>query len=170
MLRSLYGSDSDPLLDRCCISAVSQRAGAVIDNVGKAAISPYASPTYIHSRRNAYTEVGGGFPMQWDPLASTTTQARLGAESRYPLSEQVSLLANIEGVYRVESVDSRGTGQVLGLNRFDIGDVACQRAWLRAAAGMEARIGTGTLTFLLNGTTAGNANAVWAYANYRVPF
>ncbi len=153
------------------VAALRLRVDAVDAlNVGKAAISPYASLTYIHSRRNAYTEVGGGFPVQWDALTSITTQGRLGAESRYPLSEQVSLLGNMEMVYRVESADSRGTGQVLGLSRFDAGNVAYQRAWLRAAAGVEARVGTGTLTFMLNGTTAGNVNTLWAYANYRVPF
>lgn len=138
--------------------------------LGATTISPYASLTYIRSLREGYTEAGGGFPARWSRAAADTTQARVGADSAYPLNDRSRLLGRLEGVVRVAGSADGGSGQVLELNSFYFGGQRQQRAWLRASAGVEAQLGSGVATFMVNGTTEGNAASLWAHANYRIAF
>lgn len=72
------GSEVACLRTAIALPARSARCADAVDalNLGKIAISPYVSLTYLHRRRQGATD-GGGFPVYWDSLASTTTQARV---------------------------------------------------------------------------------------------
>lgn len=153
------------------VTALRARLDAVDAlRLGAAAISPYVSLTYIHSLREGYTETGGDFPARWNSAAADTTQARLGADSTYPLNDRFRLLGRLEGVVRVAGSADGASGEVLELNSFYLGTLRQQHAWLRAGAGVEAQLGPGVATFMVNGTTEGNAASLWAYANYRIAF
>lgn len=151
------------------VTALRARLDAVDAlRLGATDISPYASLTYIHSVREAYTENGGGFPARWDRATADTTQARVGADSACRLNDGARLLGRLEGVVRVAGSTDGASGQVLELNDFYFGSLRQQRAWLRAGAGIEAQLGPGVATFMVNGTTEGNAASAWAYASYRI--
>ena len=137
---------------------------------GAVRISPYVSATHYKTKVDGYTEEGGGFPVQWHARSQKNTLLRLGADAAHALNEQWTLMGRLEGVQRVERRSVNATGQVLGLNAFDIQGLTYKRHWARAAVGVEGKVGKGALTLMLNASTETNGPAHWLNASYRVAF
>ncbi len=137
---------------------------------GKAAVSPYISLTQLNTKRKGYTESGGSFAVQWDEAKSRSTQLRVGADGVYALRQGIDLLSRLEGLHNGQGTVTGASGQVIGLNAFSGASLQQRRTSLRAGAGVDAKVGPGTASFMLNATTQGAQPSLWAYAHYAVAF
>lgn len=134
------------------------------------ALTPYTSVSYFRSRVDGYTETGGGFPVRWNERTEETTEARVGVDAVYALSEGTRLLGRLEAVHRLEGHSNRASGTILGLGNFEFAGMNYQRDWWRAGIGVESKVGPGVASVMINGTTENNGAAYWAFASYRVNF
>jgi probable HAF family extracellular repeat protein len=139
--------------------------------LGQADFSPYADLSYARANLDAYTEIGGGFPAQFNARHENITELRLGINARYPLnSSSVRLIGMLEAAHRFEKHGARTSGQMIGLFPFDLDGLSYRQNWLRAGAGVEGRIGQGLATLMLNGTTHGEMPSAWLMASYQLAF
>ncbi len=138
--------------------------------LGKTDFTPYASMTWYRDRIDGYTETGGGFPVQWHARTLRSSQARLGIDGVYPLTDRIRLLGRVEGVHRSVDSGNNASGQILGLSGFDLAGPSFKRDWLRAGLGAEGEVGPGVASVMVNGTTEGSTPSTWIYASYRMVF
>ena len=138
--------------------------------LGKTDFTPYASMTWYRDRIDGYTETGGGFPVQWHARTLRSSQARLGVDGVYPLTDRIRLLGRVEGVHRSVDSGNNASGQILGLSGFDLAGPSFKRDWLRAGLGAEGEVGPGVASVMVNGTTEGSTPSAWIYASYRMIF
>lgn len=129
--------------------------------------TPYTSLTYSRSDMEGYTEHGGGFPIRWDKRKDDSTQLRLGLDTTHRMNDRFNLLARIEAVHRMETEGSKASGQIIGLQSFELPGIAYQQNWLRAYVGAEGVAGPGRASITLNGSTEGSTPNAWLYASYR---
>lgn len=137
---------------------------------GDVSLSPYADVSYARTRIDGYTEGGGGFPAQFDARTEKSTEARIGADAAYALSADFKLLGRLEGVHRFEKTGVNTSGTVLGLSSFDFPGTRQKRDWLRAGVGVDAKVGSGLVSAMLNVTTQGAAPSYWLNLSYQVVF
>lgn len=129
--------------------------------------TPYTSLTYSRSDMEGYTEHGGGFPIRWDKRKDDSTQLRLGLDATHRMNDRFTLLARIEAVHRMETEGSTASGQIIGLQSFELPGIAYQQNWLRAYVGAEGAAGPGRASITLNGSTEGSTPNAWLYGSYR---
>jgi outer membrane autotransporter protein len=135
-----------------------------------AGFTPYADLSYIQARVDAYTETDGGFPARFDGRTESATQLRLGINAIRPLSDSVRLLGTLEGVHQFNDQGENTTGQVLGLFTFELPGPQYKQNWLRAGIGVDAKLGAGTASLMVNATTEGQDASYWLSASYRLAF
>ena len=133
-------------------------------------LTPYTSVTLSRSHIAAYTETGGGFPVQWDSRTEYSLQGRLGLDGIYAVKSSINLLAHLEAAHRFEQHSSGVEGQILGLNRFNIEGNNYRQDWLSAGIGLDGNLGKGVASIMLNATTESQAPSSWLYASYRLTF
>ncbi|MBN9422678.1 MAG: hypothetical protein BGO63_02550 [Candidatus Accumulibacter sp. 66-26] len=137
---------------------------------GNTSVTPYTSVTYIRTKVDAYRETGGAFPANWNSRTEDSTEARLGLDVVHHLDDKLDLLGRLEGVHRFNDTGATASGDVAGLYGFSLPGQHYKRDWLRAAVGVEGRIGGGMGSLMLNGSTQGNATEYWLAASYRMDF
>jgi len=82
----------------------------------------------------------------------------------------VEFVANIEGVHRFTSSADSTTGEIIGIGSFDLDGQDFRQNWLKGGVGLEAKIGQGKGSLMLNGTTRGEAASAWLAASYQMAF
>lgn len=137
---------------------------------GNTSITPYTSLTYTSTKMDAYRETGGAFPANWNSRTEDSTEARLGLDAVYRLDDKLNLLGRLEGVHRFNDTGATASGDVAGLYGFSLPGQNYRRDWLRAAVGIEGRVGGGTGSLMLNGSTQSSATTYWLAASYRIDF
>jgi probable HAF family extracellular repeat protein len=133
-------------------------------------MTPYTSLTYAHSRMDAYTETGGGFPARFDESTDHATVWRLGVDGVTPLNDQFRVLTRGEVAYRFEDKTAGTTGEIIGLSGFSFDGQDTDRVWLRGGVGAEFDVAGGTATFMLNASTQGNDPSLWVKTAWKVSF
>jgi probable HAF family extracellular repeat protein len=137
---------------------------------GGTTFTPYADLSYSRTRIDGYTETGGGFPARFDASTDEATEARLGVDAAYPLSSRATLIGRLEAAHRFESTGASTSGTVLGLMDFSFPGQSHERDWLRAGAGVDAKVGPGTASAMLNITTEGAVPSYWLTLFYQIAF
>jgi probable HAF family extracellular repeat protein len=133
-------------------------------------ITPYTALLYISSHTGSYTEHNGGFPVEWASNNQHSTQARLGVDGVYDLTDSVKLLGRVEGAHRFDSESNGADGEILGLSSFNLDGQHYKQNWMRFGAGVEVGVGKGTFSLTGNATTEAETPRYWASVSYRVPF
>ncbi len=136
--------------------------------LGPVAMTPYVSYTWIESKLNGYTEVGGGFPVQWNARSDTAQLLRLGQDAQWQFNEQWKLTGRLEYVQRMQQDNPMVTGRIVGLSGFGFDANQKQNEWARVGLGGEYRLSaTSTLSTTLNATTEkADAPDVWLNVAY----
>jgi hypothetical protein len=135
-----------------------------------AGFTPYADVSYIRAAVDPYTEIGGGFPAHFDARSDSATLLRYGINAIRPLTDSVRLLGTLEGVHQFNDQGSGATGQVLGLFTFTVPGPQYKQNWMRAGVGLNAKLGGGTASLMVNATTEGQDPSYWISASYRIAF
>lgn len=133
-------------------------------------LTPYTSLTYAHSRMDAYTETGGGFPARFDASSDHATIWRAGIDGVTPLNDQFRVLTRGEVAYRFEDKTSGPSGTIIDLSDFNFGGQDTDRVWLRGGVGAEFDVAGGTATLMLNVSTQGNDPSLWVKSAWKVAF
>lgn len=135
------------------------------------ALTPYGSLTALHTHIDAYTETSSGFPAHWNQRTDHSNIFRPGLDGTRPVaSGRATLLGRLEGAWRNERKSTNSTGQMLGLDNFDLPGTNYRRSWLRVGEGAEGRLAGGTASLMLNGTTQGGNPNYRLSASYRLNF
>ena len=95
---------------------------------------------------------------------------RIGVDLVSPLKANLNMLWRLEQAYRFERQATNATGQILGLSGFQLPGQNYRPNWMRAAVGIEGKLGEGTGSLMLNATNQGGSPAYWLAASYRVDF
>lgn len=133
-------------------------------------LSPYGELSYSRACLDGYSETGGAFPASFGKLCSDSTELRYGIDAKMPLNDTFRLIGTLEGVHRFEGTGSNVTGQIIGLQTFDLGAEEYKQDWLRAGAGFELDVAGSTLSVMGNLTTQGQSSNAWIAANWRMSF
>lgn len=132
--------------------------------------TPYAMLSYAHSKMDAYSETGGGFPSSFDAVKDHATVARIGVDMVHGLNDDIRLLGKAEASYRFEKETSGTSGSINGLSSFAFDGQDVDQFWVRAGAGAEFDIGGGTASLMVNVTTEGDDPNVWLRSGWTVKF
>ncbi|MDP1658234.1 MAG: autotransporter domain-containing protein [Methylotenera sp.] len=138
--------------------------------LGNTQLTPYADLSHIEARTDAYTETGGGFPVQFNARTDRATDLRLGMNSVLPVAEQVRVVGTLELAHRFQDTQASTSGQVIGLFGFNLTGADNKQTWLRAGVGVEGKLGKGTGSLMLNATTEGAAPTAWLATSYQMEF
>jgi probable HAF family extracellular repeat protein len=137
---------------------------------GGLSLSPYTSLTHYRTSLKAYTESGGGFPVAWNARAENATEARLGADATWRANDGLTLLGRLEGVRRLNRQGGGVSGTLIGPGGFSFENAgqAGKQNWLRTGLGLDAKLGAGTASAMLNLSTDSEGPKRWASASYRI--
>lgn len=135
-----------------------------------AELSPFVDFSYVKSTLDAYTETGGGFPMQWDAREEKATEWRLGVNASLPTASGMRLLAGLDAVHRREKTGAATSGEIVGLFPFQVAGAPLKRDWVHAVVGVESPLAGGVAALSINATTQGEAPNGWLAANWQRAF
>jgi probable HAF family extracellular repeat protein len=133
-------------------------------------LTPYASLTYAHSKLEAYSETGGGFPASFDAVKDHSTVIRAGVDGVHRLDNNIRLLARAEAAYRFEDETAATSGTITGLSGFNFAGQNTNQFWLRGGLGAEMDVAGGTASLNVNVTTQGDDPTVWIRSGWKVTF
>jgi uncharacterized protein YhjY with autotransporter beta-barrel domain len=133
-------------------------------------LTPYASLTYAHSKLEAYSETGGGFPASFDAGQDHSTVIRAGVDGVHRLDNNIRLLARAEAAYRFEDETAATSGIITGLSGFNFAGQNTNQFWLRGGLGAEMDVAGGTASLNVNVTTQGDDPTVWIRSGWKVTF
>ncbi|MCS4242566.1 putative HAF family extracellular repeat protein [Rhizobium sp. BIGb0125] len=133
-------------------------------------LTPYASLTYAHSKLDAYSETGGGFPASFDAVKDHSTVIRAGVDGVHRLDNNIRLLARAEAAYRFEDEAAATSGIITGLSGFNFAGQNTNQFWLRGGLGAEMDVAGGTASLNVNVTTQGDDPTVWIRSGWKVTF
>jgi probable HAF family extracellular repeat protein len=133
-------------------------------------LTPYASLTYAHSKLDAYSETGGGFPASFDAVKDHSTVVRAGVDGVHRLDNNIRLLARAEAAYRFEDETAATSGTITGLSGFNFAGQNTNQFWLRGGLGAEMDVAGGTASLNVNVTTQGDDPTVWIRSGWKVTF
>jgi probable HAF family extracellular repeat protein len=133
-------------------------------------LTPYASLTYAHSKLDAYSETGGGFPASFDAVKDHSTVIRAGVDGVHRLDNNIRLLARAEAAYRFEDETAATSGIITGLSGFNFAGQNTNQFWLRGGLGAEMDVAGGTASLNVNFTTQGDDPTVWIRSGWKVTF
>lgn len=141
-------------------------------NVASTGISPYVDLSYTKSHLDSYTEKGGSIPANFDARSDDQTEARLGFNTQTPLpfATSYNLITNLEAAHRFEKNGAGVNGEVEGYFAFNLPGEDVTNDWLKAGAGIEGEIGSGTFSLMLNGTTQSEMPNFWVATSYQLAF
>jgi probable HAF family extracellular repeat protein len=132
--------------------------------------TPYTSLTYAHSKLDAYTETGGGFPASFNSTSDHSTVVRAGIDGVHALNNDIRLLARAEAAYRFENETAATSGTITGLSGFSFAGQDTNQFWLRGGLGAEVDVAGGTASLNVNVTTQGDDPTVWVRSGWKVKF
>ncbi|MDO5895694.1 autotransporter domain-containing protein [Agrobacterium sp. Azo12] len=133
-------------------------------------LTPYASLTYAHSKLEAYSETGGGFPASFDAVKDHSTVVRAGVDGVHRLDNNIRLLVRAEAAYRFEDETAATSGIITGLSGFNFAGQNTNQFWLRGGLGAEMDVAGGTASLNVNVTTQGDDPTVWIRSGWKVTF
>lgn len=141
-------------------------------DLGKTAFTPYVSQTHLVSKMDGYTEAASAFPVHWKASSDRTSTSRIGLDAVHTVNARLTLLGRVEGAHRHEDHGSAVEGEILGAGgtAFNLEGRSYKQQWIRTGAGLEALLGKGTATLMLNGTTEGEDASYWLTAGYQIRF
>ncbi|OHE00866.1 MAG: hypothetical protein A3K14_04570 [Sulfurimonas sp. RIFCSPLOWO2_12_FULL_36_74] len=131
---------------------------------------PYVEYNHIKLKTDGYTEISGGFPAQFDAYKESVTDYRYGIDSNFQLNEDNRLITTLEGVHRTDKEANGISGELIGLQSFQINGEKYKRDWMRATLGIESTFDIGRFTLTLNASTKGADPQFWSGFNYTVAF
>jgi outer membrane autotransporter protein len=127
---------------------------------GALGVSPYAAFTYSRVTIDAYTEQGGGFPVQMNRATAQTNELRLGAVAALPLGSRVNFRASGEWVGRLDRSATALTGSILGATAFSVNAPLARKNWGRLGADLDLQLGRAALlTFSMHSMLGGGEDA-----------
>jgi probable HAF family extracellular repeat protein len=134
--------------------------------------NPFVEYAHIESSLDAYTETGGGFPARIGASNDSFDQIRYGLNAEAPVNEWAKLVAIIEGAHRFDGQGPASSATLLGPGGFTVSTAGArvEQDWLRVGGGVEAQVGRGTASVMVNGTTEGEMPAYWVAASWRMSF
>lgn len=139
--------------------------------LGKVALTPYTSLTYLNTHLDGYTEKDGAFPVRWDARTTDSTTAHLGLDATWRATERLTILGRMTYAHRFEKRDVAASGNLIGLYDFRFPGLALKRDWLQWGLGVETDITPKSkASFMVNVTTQGQAPTYWGSFNYRYLF
>ncbi|RMN72244.1 Autotransporter [Pseudomonas syringae pv. papulans] len=141
-------------------------------DLGRTAFTPYFSQTHLVSKMDGYTEAASAFPVHWRASSDRTNTSRVGLDAVHVVNARLTLLGRVEGAHRHEDHGSNVEGVILGAGgtAFNLEGRGYKQQWMRTGAGLEALLGNGTATLMLNGTTEGEDASYWLTAGYQIKF
>ncbi len=132
---------------------------------------PYLQYNYIRVKRDAYSESGGGFSAMYNKVKESVSDFRIGLDANFNLNESNTLITTLEGVHRVQDRGHGVSGQIVGLNSFDIQGREYDQNWVRATIGLEHTFENNSrFTITLNRTSEGEDPTFWTGFNYSISF
>ncbi|WP_428036476.1 autotransporter domain-containing protein [Amphritea sp.] len=140
-------------------------------SAGQVNFTPYSDISYTKTELDGYTEVGGGFPTQFNKRIADITELRLGVNASIAIQNRnVQLFGGLEATHRLDKQGIRTSGQLLGLYDFELDSPEYDSTWYKATFGLEGRLSKGKASLMLNGTTEGEMPDAWLAASYEVCF
>ncbi|MBU6269475.1 MAG: autotransporter domain-containing protein [Sphingomonadales bacterium] len=123
---------------------------------GVVGLSPYLSYAHSHTRIDAYTETGGGFPVTVAKSGRTGDEARLGASASLPVAGLARLALSGEYVHRFDdgSYAMRGS-MVGGLAPFAFATQTEARDWGRFGLDLDVKTGAASVLSFSAKSTGG---------------
>ena len=73
-------------------------------------LTPFASLNWTQTKADAYTEVDGAYPAQFDAQSHTTSEGRIGVTLAYKWNESTKFLASAELIHRFDDKATILTG------------------------------------------------------------
>lgn len=129
-----------------------------IAQIGNFSLSPYLSYSYLKTNVDAYTEIGGGFPVAYDDQKLHIHEWRLGATAKTALSTDTDLRFNAEVVSARNKTDAVN-GRLLGAGgfAFNFASTSETEAWGRLGVEVDHRFSrSSVLSASVYGANEGN--------------
>ncbi len=135
------------------------------------ALTPFAKIVLSHGKVDAFTETTGPFPAAYGKVTDTLTDAHLGVDGSYALSEKLRLVATLEGVHRFQESSSSTSFAIPGvIAGGSAPGAAYKQTWLSGGGGAEYDVGAGTFSLTVNASTESPASSLWVASSYRYQF
>jgi hypothetical protein len=132
---------------------------------------PYIQMNHIKVKTDEYSESGGGFPASYDKLKENVTDWRTGIDANFKLNDSNTLITTLEAIHRVQKTGNGISGEIEGLNSFNINGREYDQNWMRATIGLEHTFeNKSTFTVMFNKTTKGEEHSFWSAFNYSISF
>ena len=128
-----------------------------------ASFMPYANLRASYLRLDGYTETGGGFPAEIDPMEAARTTLRLGLESRFAVSPSCEFFAKAAWGHDL-SVDGPDiSGNIIGIFDFAVPGTSAANDFVEVALGTSWVTDSGHVATTLGGAigTDGSSPAVF---------
>ena len=111
---------------------------------GTITFSPKAAFTVTRTEVDGYTETGGGFPVQFDDITTTSQEARLGFEAAGKVNrDKTEIRVTAEAVHKFDSNSSGVSGDVVGLFSFDLRNESDNDTWVRVGLDVDHTFNNG---------------------------
>lgn len=133
-------------------------------------ITPFSKITLIHSRVDAFSEVGGTFPAFFSGRGETICDHSIGITLNYGISKNLRIRAIVEGVHRFQERGSPSEGKFAALPSLGVPGEEFQNDWLKTSLGVSAPVGPGTFTVSVNLTSRGEQASTWISSSYQIHF
>lgn len=135
-----------------------------------AGLSPYFDLSYGRTCLDDFAETGGAFPATFNEICETGTDARFGADARWPVTSRVAVIATGEAVHRIDGDIDPASGAVTRLAAFSFAGSKSDDTWARGGVGFAFDLGGSELSLMANGTSEGAAPSAWLAADWRLRF
>lgn len=126
--------------------------------VGQFSLSPYAAYTWTETSLDAYTESGGGLPVQFNATKWRVGDVRIGAAAMAPLSANTDLHLSLEIVHGFDS----NTGGVSGPS-FSLLGIIQDETWARITLDVDHRLSNTTLLTFGAGASGNEEINSWGW-------
>lgn len=138
------------------------RCGWEIPITENSSLTPFASYSWTEVEFDAYSESGGGFPVQFDARKDTSETVKVGLEGESGLSETVSLWGQAAYAKKLDDESDGISGEVIGLMDFSLPGYELDDDWFDADLGFKWKA-LSNLSFMLTvGSAFGNdQNPEW---------
>lgn len=144
------------------IQTASLRAAAYWEDAAEIQtlkLSPKISFTSSRSERDGYTEVGGGFPIQFADQVTNTHEIRAGVVAKKEISSQTEMRFMLEGVHKFKASGDGIGGEVIGLYSFNFANSKKAETWGRIGVDVDHRFDSGiTAGASLFGASSGDVD------------
>jgi hypothetical protein len=126
--------------------------------IGNFSLSPFAAYTWTETKLDAFSETGGGLPVQFSSTKWQVSDIRIGAAGKTSFSEKTDLIVSVEVAHAFES----NTGGVTGPGFSLLGHIP-DETWTRISVDVDHRLSNSTsLTFGLGASGSDESNS-WGW-------